>query len=89
MADPAAQRQVDFSNNVATVNELLEKAKAVAKGKTLSAAGIDSVWMTSYAAIAQRADLDRRYGVTRRPYEAGPSISAFVGGFFDHCDWPY
>lgn len=89
MGDPAVGGQVNFSNDVATANEQLEKAKTVAKRKTWSAAGIHSVWMTAYAATAQRVALDRRYDVTRHPDEAGPSISAFVGVVSDDRDWPY
>lgn len=55
MADEAVQSQDAFSRNVATSNDLVEMAKVVAKEKLFSAASIDSMWMTAYLAIEQRA----------------------------------
>lgn len=77
-----------FSNSKATADQVLAKAKKVAKGATLADAGIDHGWMTTYASVAQRLDVDRRYGLTRYPYEPGPAMMAFVGGYFDHREWP-
>ena len=44
--------------------------------------------MHAYAQIARRARDDREFGLTRYPYEAGPSVGSFVGRFFEHKDWP-
>lgn len=59
----------------------------MAKGKSMTEAGIDAKWMVAYGRIAERTDRDRRFGLSRYPYEAGPAVSAFVGGFFDNRDW--
>lgn len=70
------------------MEELLAKAKLVAKGKTLEEAEIDSDWLMAYAAVARRCRDDRELRLTRWPYEQGDSVSAFTGGFFEHREWP-
>lgn len=77
-----------FIKSVEEVDSLLDKARKVAKGKTLAEAEIDPAWLRTYARIARRSRDDREFGLTRYPYEAGPSVGAFVGGFFEHKDWP-
>ena len=78
----------NFKSSELLATEILTKAKLVAKGKTITEAGIDASWMAAYGCVARRCDEDRRYGITRYPYEAGPAVAAFVGGFFDHREWP-
>ena len=69
-------------------SELLSKAKLVAKGKSLSAAGIELSWMKTYGMTARRCRDDKDFGLARYPHEQGPSVGAFIGGFFEHRDWP-
>lgn len=76
-----------FADSVTTADSLLDKAKKIAKGSTMAEAGIDAKWLASYASIAERVDRCRRYGISRYPYEAGPSVNAFLGGFFDNKEW--
>lgn len=73
-----------FSTSIEAVDDIIEKAKEVAKGKSLATAGIDSGWLTAYAEVARRCRDEREFGLSRYPYEAGPAVSAFNGGFFDH-----
>lgn len=77
-----------FIKSVEEVDELLEKARKVAKGSSLADADIYTACMHAYAKIARRSRDDREFGLTRYPYEAGVSVGAFVGGFFEHKDWP-
>ena len=44
--------------------------------------------MEAYARIAERGHRNRKYGISRYPYEAGPAVGAFIGGFFEHREWP-
>lgn len=66
---------------------LLEKCKKVASGKSITEAGITADWLQDYAKIAERADHEQRFGVTRYAFQAGDAASAFIGGFFDNEDW--
>ena len=59
---------------LAVVNELLTKAKEVAKGKSLAEAGIDVKWVLSYGVIARRCRDDKDFGVTPYPYEQGHGV---------------
>ena len=77
-----------FIKSAEEVDKLLEKARKVAKGSSLADADIEPAWMHVYAQIAHRARDDREFGLTRYPYEAGPAVGAFVGGFFEYKDWP-
>ena len=45
---------VEISDSRKLFNELLKKAKEVAKGKSLAEAGIDVKWVRSYGVIARR-----------------------------------
>lgn len=76
-----------FNNSLSTVDELIVKAKEVTKGKSLAEAGIELEWMRSYGRIARRCRDDKDFGLTRYPYEQGPSVGAFIGGFFEHREW--
>lgn len=69
-------------------DELLSKTKLVAKGKSISEAEIEMKWVHAYATIARRCRDDKDFGLSRYPYEQGPSVSAFTGGFFEHREWP-
>jgi hypothetical protein len=71
-----------------TVESFLAKARKVAKGDTLEAAGIEHFWLSAYATIARRCRDDREFGVSRYPYEQGPGVGPFSGGFFEHREWP-
>lgn len=75
-------------NAKSQAEDLLDRCKQVAKGKSLSEAGISADWVETYAKIAERADREQRFGLMRYPFQAGESVSAFLGGFFDHDDWP-
>lgn len=77
-----------FEHSSTTADQILSKAKKVADGSTITEAGIDAAWMQTFANISQRLDLNRRFGLTRYPYEPGPRLMAFVGGYFDHKEWP-
>lgn len=70
------------------MEELLSKAKLIAKGKTLEEAEIDSNWLMAYGTVARRCRDDRELRLTRWPYEQGDSVSPFTGGFFQHREWP-
>lgn len=70
------------------MEQLLSKAKLMAKGKTLDEAGIYSDWLLAYGAVARRFRDDRGMRLTRCPYEQGDSVSAFTKGFFEHLEWP-
>ena len=78
----------NFAASVQNVDELLVKAKFVAKGNIMQEANIDLAWMRGYGSIARRARDDREFGLTRYPYEQGPTVGAFAGGFFEHREWP-
>lgn len=41
----------------------------------------------AYAAIARRCRDDKELELSRYPYEAGPTLQAFDGGFFPHREW--
>ena len=75
-------------NSKKLADELLDKSKKVAAGKSMTEAGIDTKWIEAYARIAERADREQRYGLSRYPFQAGSSVSAFIGGFFDNKEWP-
>lgn len=45
---------MDLSNSSIIADELLSKAKSVAKGKSLADAGIEAKWVQAYATIARR-----------------------------------
>lgn len=77
-----------LASSVELAEELLKKAKDVGKGKSLSESGIDAEWIRFYAHISRRCRDDRECGLSRYPYEQGPSVSAFTGGFFEHPEWP-
>lgn len=77
-----------FAGNVDQMEGLLAKAKKVSKGSTLAEAKIDSAWLVAYAQIARRCRDDKEFGLSRYPYEQGPSVRAFTGGFFEHREWP-
>lgn len=88
MASASPSTSNPVINSKALAEELLERCKQVAKGKTLGEAGITADWVESYAKIAERADREQRYGLSRYPFQAGNAVSAFIGGFFDNDDWP-
>lgn len=77
-----------ISNTAEVVEDLLTKARKVAKGKTLTEAEIEPEWMRCYGMIARRTRDDKDFGLSRYPYEQGPSVGAFNGGFFAHREWP-
>lgn len=79
---------MSFKASLDVAEELLGKAKKLEKGVTLSEAGISADWVSSYAEVAERVERSRKFGISRYPYEAGPAVHAFRGGFFDHKDWP-
>lgn len=78
----------DFSKSVTEADSLLAKGKLVDQGKTLAEANVDARWIVAYGMIAERVDRDRRYGLSRYPYEAGAAIGVLTGGVFDHREWP-
>ena len=89
MAAPSTNASANpVYNSKSLAEELLEKCKKVSDGSSISDAGITAEWMQSYAKIAERADRDQRFGLTRYPFQAGDSASAFIGGFFDNEEWP-
>jgi hypothetical protein len=77
-----------FSDSIDEMEKLLGKAKKVKKGSTLEEAGVEGAWLTAYAQIARRCRDDRDFGVTRYPYELGPGVNPFAGGYFEHREWP-
>jgi hypothetical protein len=50
--------------------------------------GVEGAWLTAYAQIARRCQDDRDFGVTRYPYELGPGVNPFAGGYLEHREWP-
>jgi hypothetical protein len=72
-----------FSDSIDELEKLLVKAKEVKKGSTLEDAGVEGAWPTAYAQIARRCRDDRDFGVTRYPYELGPGVNPFAGGYFE------
>ena len=77
-----------FDNSLDELMKLLTNGKKVANGATMEDAEIDAEWMTAYARIARRCRDDKDFGLSRYPYEQGPTVSAFTGGFFVHREWP-
>ena len=75
-----------FNQSGENFRALLTAGKKVGKGKTTDEAGIDNDWLRVYATIARRVRDDRDLGITRYPYEAGPGVGPFPGGFFDHVE---
>jgi hypothetical protein len=73
-----------FSDSIDEMEKLLVKAKKVKKGSTLEEAGVEGAWLTAYTQIARRCRDDRAFGVTRYPYELGPGVNPFAGGYFEH-----
>lgn len=59
-------------------DELPNRRKIVAKGKTLSEAGIESMWTVMYGEIAKRRDQDQNHGLEIYPYGAGPVVSSLL-----------
>jgi hypothetical protein len=78
----------DFSGSVNKVEAALRAGKKVAKGAEVAEAGFDRALLSTYGMIARRCRDDRELGLSRYPYEAAPSVSPFVGGFFSHPEWP-
>lgn len=76
-----------FKAHKEEAEDLLAKRLLVANEKTMAEAGISSAWMVAYAQVAERCDRDCRYGIKRYSYEAGASVGAFTGGFFDRRKW--
>lgn len=64
-----------FKNSVALSDDLLTKARKIAKGATLADSGIAEIWVEYYAQIAERSDPSRCFGLSRYPYEAGPAVN--------------
>lgn len=77
----------EFNEHGADVEEFLAKCKKVSKGMTPTEAGIEPAWLVAYASVARRCRDDKELGLSRYPYEAGPTLQAFDGGFFPHRDW--
>lgn len=77
-----------IKKSLGEVEDILTKSKEVTKGKPLALAGIDSAWLTTFAEISRRYRDNKEFGISRYPYEAGPSVNAFSGGFFEHRKWP-
>ena len=80
--------QMAFKDTTDTVEDILEKAKKVAAGETLASAGIDLSYMKIYAECARLTRDNREFLALPYPYEQGPAIRAFNGGFFEHKHWP-
>ena len=78
----------DFSQSLTIADDIILKGKTVAQGETLAEAGIDPKSARAYGTIARRCRDDKDFGITPYPYEQGPGVLAFSGGFFDHRDWP-
>jgi hypothetical protein len=78
----------NFTNSIAEADTLISKALKVSKGESMEAAGIDYKWLTTYAAVARRCRDDKDFGFSRYPYEQGPGVGPFSGGYFEHREWP-
>lgn len=88
---PSAQipaRMSVFSTSVVEADKLLVKAKKVTKGESMAEAGIEPAWLSAYGKVARRCRDDKDFGLSRYPYERGPGVGAFTGGFFEHREWP-
>ena len=79
-----SSNMVYFSDSGQLVNELLNKAKEVAKGKSLAEAGVDVKRVRSYGVIVRRCRDEKDFGVTPCPYEEGHGVAASGAGFFEH-----
>lgn len=77
-----------FEKSIELVDELIRKAKAVMKGKSLAEAEIDLNWIRAYGQLARRCRDYKDFGLSRYPYEQGPAVGAFTGGLFEHREWP-
>lgn len=77
-----------FQDSVNKVEEILTKAKLVASGQSLLQAGIELKYMSAYGECARRTRDNREFMVLPYPYEQGPGVGAFIGGFFEHRHWP-
>lgn len=68
--------------------DLLEEVKEVAKGNSLATAGINPVWLTTWAEVSRRTLDKKEFSLFRYPYEAGRKVNAFACGFFENKMWP-
>lgn len=78
---------MEFKNRKIDADDLIERGLQVSRRNTPTAACVDMRWVTAYGMVMERVDRDRRYGLSRYPYEAGSSLGALTGGFFDHPEW--
>lgn len=79
---------MDITETRKQVGGFLAKAKKVSLGMSLAEAEVDTTYVRAYGEIARRCRDDKDFGVTPYPYEQGPGVGAFSGGFFEHRDWP-
>lgn len=70
------------------VEDLLDKSKKVAQGQSLATAGIDTMWLSTYAENSRRCFDDEEFGLSRYPYEPEPTVAAFTGGFIENKQFP-
>lgn len=71
-----------FSTSLSDADELIKKAKKVAKGESMEDAGLDHVWLQTYAYISVRVSQDLEHGMRCHPYEVSRQVNPFTGFFF-------
>jgi hypothetical protein len=49
-------------------------------------ADIGYEWMAAYATITRRCRDDKDFGFSRYPYEQGPRVGQFNGGYAEHLN---
>lgn len=79
---------MELVDTCSALRELLVKAKMVSKGRTVEAAGIDLELVRTYAEIARQCQDNRQLGLTPYPFEQGPGVGAFAGGYFEYRHRP-
>jgi hypothetical protein len=84
----AQHTMTTFTNSLSEADTLIAKAQKVNKGATMEEADIGYEWMAAYATIARRCRDDKDFGFSRYPYEQGPGVGPFNGGYFEHREWP-
>lgn len=77
---------MEFKNSKLNAIDLVVSGKQVVAGKSLSEAGVYAQWIVAYRIFTEMVDLNRRYGLSRYPYEVEQAMVPLIGGFFDYSE---
>lgn len=64
----------NIAKDLPEVEDILEKSKEVAKGKSIATAGVDPARLIWYAEISPHTRDNKEFSLSRYPYEAGPKV---------------